>query len=1031
MSNRIISQYSSGNPSFSDSIQTQMIHLYNLKKYGIPLVLCLIHLFLFHSRTLGTVTEPGFIEQKLADGLNPVAMTIDHHGRVWLAEKHGVVSIMDTAGNFLPDPVIQINVDDFNERGLLGIALHPDFETTPYLYLCFTRPDTNINRISRFLINGDLAVPGSEEIIFDLHPLPGTVHNGGSLIFDNDGKLFVTTGEASFPPHAQNTGNLHGKILRLNEDGTIPADNPFYNTFSGPNRAIWSLGLRNPFSIAYDPFTGQLLVGDVGAGLYEEINEILPGKNYGWPLVEGPLNGQNPPADYQEPLYAYGRSDGCAIVGAAYYYGSLFPEKYHGAFFNSDYCEGKVIAMNPQTGTQIGVFASDLERPVAIAIDAGHEVIYYLTRGPGGGSPNENTRTQIGELWKIQYTGNGIPFISVHPEDKLIPQGEDAIFEIKALGSAPLSFQWQKNGLDIPGADSTKLVLAQVSISDHGNTYRCIISNNEGSDTSQTATLSVTLNQRPQPVILEPGENQQFRAGETIIFHGEASDPEEGALSPQALSWRVDWHHDDHTHPGYGPVSGLSQGQFQVPVVTETDTNVWYRIYLAATDSGGLVQTTFRDIFPRLVPGKINGPAGLKINIDGRIRELPYEFKSLSGIQRVVLAPETHILGNSIYYFQGWEDGHTSPEYSFLAPDEGIELGLVYESFSLGTGTGLWGEYFDDPELDLDGTPVVERLDPVINFQWGGDSPDPQVPADYFTGRWTGEIQSVFEGEYTFYVTSDDGCRLWVNDSLLIDQWVPQATTELQGRIFLEKGKRYHIRLEYMEIKGGAELSMAWSHPRILKEIIPRRQMYPPPFFLPASISGKVWLDENDNQALDLEDSWLKGVTVLLKSAEDSSTHATSHTDAGGNYRFDLLPEGFWFLQFLSHSTGENLEPGAGLNLLGATPVFLLEQGQEWTGNFYFRNLGEEPRLTEVLSDISVYPVPAEDQITASFTLGLNAAVVVSMLDRRGALLYRETIIGTKGLNTIEISTRNLSPGVYHLRVLHPLVSGGKTFLKR
>src|SRR5690606_19004802 len=141
-------------------------------------------------------------------------------------------------------------VDPTGERGLLGVAFDPAFATNRFVYVYYTATSPTIhNRLSRFTANaaGDLALAGSETILLELENLTATNHNGGAIHFGPDGKLYVATGENAVAENAQSLDNLLGKILRLNPDGSIPTDNPFFNQATGKNRLIWALGLRNPF----------------------------------------------------------------------------------------------------------------------------------------------------------------------------------------------------------------------------------------------------------------------------------------------------------------------------------------------------------------------------------------------------------------------------------------------------------------------------------------------------------------------------------------------------------------------------------------------------------------------------------------------------------------------------------------------------------------------------------------------------------------------------------------------------------------
>ena len=181
------------------------------------------------------------------------------------------------------------------ERGLLGVALHPNFPSNGYVYLYHTVPGTPAhNRVTRFTADGDVALSGSAVPILDLDNLRNARnHNGGAIHFGKDGKLYVAVGENAQPANAQSLANRLGKMLRLNADGTIPPDNP--STFpliagatTGANRSIWAVGLRNPFTFAFQPHSGAMLINEVGAATFEEINAGAAGANYGWPADRRP-----------------------------------------------------------------------------------------------------------------------------------------------------------------------------------------------------------------------------------------------------------------------------------------------------------------------------------------------------------------------------------------------------------------------------------------------------------------------------------------------------------------------------------------------------------------------------------------------------------------------------------------------------------------------------------------------------------------------------------------------------------------------
>src|SRR4051812_14474450 len=241
------------------------------------------------ARTGETATLPsGFSERLIASGLaSPTAMQFAPDGRLFVCEQGGRLRVIKD-GVLLSAPFLTVTVASAGERGLLGVAFDPGFATNHYVYVYYTAVGPTVhNRISRFTATGDGAVAGSEAVIFDLDTLStATNHNGGALAFGPDGKLYAAVGENANGQNAQSLGNVLGKMLRINKDGTIPTDNPFYATASGRNRAIWSLGLRNPFTFAFNPAGTEVFINDVGQNTWEEINDGLPGANYGWPTTE-------------------------------------------------------------------------------------------------------------------------------------------------------------------------------------------------------------------------------------------------------------------------------------------------------------------------------------------------------------------------------------------------------------------------------------------------------------------------------------------------------------------------------------------------------------------------------------------------------------------------------------------------------------------------------------------------------------------------------------------------------------------------
>jgi glucose/arabinose dehydrogenase len=336
-----------------------------------------------------------FTETQFASGFsNPTAMAFAPDGRLFVCQQTGQLRIFKN-GTLLATPFVTLTVDASGERGLLGVAFDPNFATNNFIYVYYTATTPQVhNRVSRFTAsagNPDVAAAGSELPILDLNNLSGaTNHNGGAIHFGPDGKLYISVGENANPANSQSLGNLLGKILRINSDGTFPADNP--TTFpglagspTGNNRAIWSVGLRNPYTFVFQPGTGRMFINDVGQNTWEEINDGIAGSNYGWSICEGFCAPPN--ANMRDPLfqYAHGSSatTGCAITGGAFYNPTTanFPVDYVGKYFYAEFCTGWIRRFDPATGTDTA-FASGISNPVDLIVTADGS-LYYLARGTG------------------------------------------------------------------------------------------------------------------------------------------------------------------------------------------------------------------------------------------------------------------------------------------------------------------------------------------------------------------------------------------------------------------------------------------------------------------------------------------------------------------------------------------------------------------------------------------------------------------------------------------------------------------------
>lgn len=321
--------------------------------------------------SLGMQAQPTIILESFASGLS-LPIDIVHAGdeRLFVIEKGGRIKIINPDGSIKETPFLDIDADvrsTESERGLLGLAFHPDYENNGYFFVNYTdnTGDTQISRFSRDPINPDLADPESEKFIISVDQ-PFNNHNGGDLAFGPDGYLYIGLGDGGSGgdpgDRSQTPTNLLGKMLRLDIDTdedtpyAIPEDNPFVDNSSIADE-IWSIGLRNPYRYSFDSSTGDLWIADVGQNAREEINfqaaDSEGGENYGWRCYEGNrqfnLNGICPNQNtltFPVHEYNHGGTLCRSVTGGNVYRGTNHPDLI-GHYIYADYCTGLISSITP------------------------------------------------------------------------------------------------------------------------------------------------------------------------------------------------------------------------------------------------------------------------------------------------------------------------------------------------------------------------------------------------------------------------------------------------------------------------------------------------------------------------------------------------------------------------------------------------------------------------------------------------------------------------------------------------------------
>jgi glucose/arabinose dehydrogenase len=359
---------------------------------------------------------------------SPVFLTHagDNTDRIFVVEQAGIIKVFPNSQNASTSKIyldITDRVSSGDEMGLLGLAFHPNYETNGYFYVNYTADNPRRTIISRFQVtsNPDSAGKNSEfQLLTFNQPYPN--HNGGWVGFGpNDGFLYIATGDggSSGDPqnNAQSINTFLGKILRIDVDsGTpyaIPTTNPFYDSTNVEiKKEIYAWGLRNPWRCSFDPVTGWLWSGEVGQNLWEEIDIIENGKNYGWRCYEGNhsynLSGCNYP-EYIFPVWEYSHSVECSITGGYVYRGANVPEL-EGKYIYGDYCSNKIWSLeydgiNPPTNQYLLNASGSL---TSFGVDQENEL--YLTSFNGriyrftpSVTSNENENNPAGYFIEQNY----------------------------------------------------------------------------------------------------------------------------------------------------------------------------------------------------------------------------------------------------------------------------------------------------------------------------------------------------------------------------------------------------------------------------------------------------------------------------------------------------------------------------------------------------------------------------------------------------------------------------------------------------
>ena len=673
---------------------------------------CISLLFLHENPVSAADTPPDFTDTRVTSVDSPTALAFTPDGRLLVTSEPGRLWVYKD-GALLANPALDISgkVCTNGARGLLGVAVDPNFATNHYIYLFYTfkkhgvcpqnTANVPVNRVERYVLSdSNTATP--DKILLD--NIPNMHHNNaGDLRFGKDGYLYVTVGDgacdyagdsgcggendASRDPHI-----LLGKVLRITRDGGIPTTNPYTGTDSArcnltgrtdigkKCQETFASGLRNPFRFAFDPNASgtRFFVNDVGEARWEEVSEGRSGADYGHNLCEGNHDNPNRPgsvncgaAPYTPPIHDYSHDSGCSsITAAAFVPNGVWPAAYDNSYLFGDYTCGKIFKLTPggAGGFTRTDFVTGLGENSAVAMTFGpHEggqALYYTTyggNGPGSGGSG-------GEVRRIAYTGNAnrppTATVTANPTSGPSPLAvnfDGSRSNDPDTGDTLSSYLWDF-GDGSPTQTTTTPTTSHTYSTNGTYTASLRVEDNHGT-LSDPATVRIDAgNEAPTPVIESPSADMLFRVDEEITLSGSATDPEDGQLEVESLEWQVLQHHNapnPHTHPYLLETGNNLTITAPMPEgLISTGAGNYLEVRLTATDSNGLSKTVTREVQPNRVNVSFASiPSGLSVLINGESFTTPRTLLSWEGYNLNVNAPSPQTLSGTTYAFSAWSDG--------------------------------------------------------------------------------------------------------------------------------------------------------------------------------------------------------------------------------------------------------------------------------------------------------------------------------------------------------------------------------------
>ncbi len=661
---------------------------------------------LVESAQSGISLPPGFVVNTIATGLtHPVDMVFLPSGDILVAEKGS--GQLDESwssiklvrnGVVQEEPVLTLSTNSFWDSGLLAMILDPDFASNNWFYVWYATGKSSagwsgetVLRLSRFVYDVNLgkADINQETIIFEDKPW-FKFHHGNSLLFDKDGNLLMGLGDRGDFGSSQDLSNLKGKVIRIRptESGyDIPVDNPYFNDPSA-RPEIYASGIRNPYRIVSRSEDGLIVLGDVGAKTWEEINLLTPKANYGYPVREGPCpyNQKLPcppaPPQFTDPIITYAHDEALgtgtsgAVTGLAFYEGSGFPPQYQQKLFFTDFNQRFIATADPP-GADFELFAENTEN--LVDIEYFREGLYLL-------------ELFSGRIVLVSYTGqeNQVPTAVITATPQSGPSPLEVAFS--AAGSVDhddlvLRYHWDF-GDGTPVLESDEEEVNHVYIGD--GTYQAslkVVDIRGGESAVVNTTITVYSGEFPAIKLdnLTDQGRELFYGGDDWQYEAIRSNLE-GLDPDRPFSWQIDLHHNQHVHPLIVDSPVISD---VLSISSENhggDWNIWYKFHLTMHTASGQDVTVNQEIFPALVDLTIDArPRSTGVTVNQGNYLSPYSFRSIVGTEQDVSVDPLVLHENDIWVFYRWqiqaETISLDPQISFVAPRQNTTYtaGYVYD----------------------------------------------------------------------------------------------------------------------------------------------------------------------------------------------------------------------------------------------------------------------------------------------------------------------------------------------------------------